>query len=153
MPNHDRWVAVFLLILGVAAAAGASRLHIGEPSRPGPGFFPFCLGLALCMVSLGLLRYSPKAAPQPPAAEPDSDESTAGRRKIIWTILALVSYAFTLEPLGFALATFLFLLFLNQVVEPRRWPVAIGASVLFTLLTYGVFHLLRVQLPAGAWIR
>ena len=151
MRTHDRWVAVFLLLMGVGAAAEASRLHIGEPSHPEPGFFPFCLAAALCVTSLALLLYPPKAVIQPSSEKPDSSEPRVGR-KIIWTLVALGSYAFTLEPLGFALSTFLFLLSLHQVVEPGRWPTAIGVSALITLVTYGLFYLLGVRLPAGAWI-
>ncbi|HLA38457.1 MAG TPA: tripartite tricarboxylate transporter TctB family protein [Candidatus Glassbacteria bacterium] len=152
MRNHDRWVAVFLMVVGLAAAADATPLRLGTPGRPGPGFFPFCLGLALCIVSLGLLRNSWRASAPPPTGKLVSKELAGGDRKIVWVTLALLGYAFTLEPLGFALATFLLLLFLNQVVKPRRWPAAIGASALITLLAYGLFHVLRVQLPAGAWI-
>lgn len=152
MRKQDRGVAAFLLLLGLVAAIETGRLRIGEPSRPGPGFFPFYLAVCLCFVSLGLLLRSLGSGNREEATVSRSPEQ-ARRSKVVWTFAALFSYAFAFEPLGFPLATFLLLLFLYRVVEPRRWRAAIGGSLVATLLTYTLFQLLQVQLPLGAWMR
>lgn len=151
MRKRDFGVAVFLLLLGLGGAIQASRLRIGEPGRPGPGLFPFCLAVALCFLSLGLLLRSLRSGANPAAARIDSS-SPGTPSKVYWSLLALAGYTFALEPLGFALATFLFLLFLYRAVEPQRWRAAFGGSLLATLLTYTLFRLLQVQLPSGVWM-
>ena len=156
MPKPDRGVSVFFLLLGGTVAWQASRLRIGEPGHPGPGFFPFVLALALCLLSAAqLLRFAwagkdaAASAAQLPA---HAAASPAGRRKLLRTFLALVVYAFALEPAGFALATFLFLLFLYRAVEPRRWVTALGGAATATVLCYALFRLLEVRLPVGLWM-
>lgn len=147
--GRERVAAAALLLVGLAGAFEARRLSIGEVSRPGPGFFPFYLGLALAVVALALLARS--LARRAPAAPPPGGERLR-RGKAAGTLLAGVAYAFLLEPLGFLVTTFLLLLFLFTVIEPKRWTTALALSVLPALAMWIVFKLwLGVQLPGGAW--
>lgn len=70
-------------------------------------------------------------------------------RRILKALGALCLYVLVLEPLGFMLTTFLFMVLVLRL-EPRRWtyifPVAIGATVFFFVLFK---ILLRVPLPSG----
>ena len=155
---RDFAVAAVLLVLAALAAWEASRLGIGEWSHPGPGFLPFYLGLILALVALGLLLQGArrgKDAKPTEEAPPSVEAPNAQRRrsKVLWTLAALAAYAFSLEPAGYLLATFLFLLFLFRVVEPRRWRAALGGSFAATALTYALFYLLRVRLPSGFWVQ
>jgi putative tricarboxylic transport membrane protein len=69
--------------------------------------------------------------------------------RILKALGALFLYALVLEPLGFVLTTFLFMVLVLRL-EPRRWvfiiPSAIGATLFFFVL-FKV--LLRVPLPSG----
>ena len=155
---RDFAVAAFLFVLSALAMWEASRLGIGEWSHPGPGFVPFYLGLILALVSLGLLLQGARCGKDAKPAEeaPPLVEAPNGqrkRRKVLWTLGALAAYAFSLEPAGYLLATFLFLLFLFRVVEPRRWRAALGGSFAAATLTYALFYLLRVRLPSGFWVQ
>lgn len=147
--GRERVAAAVLLLVGLAGAFEARRLSIGEVSRPGPGFFPFYLGVALAVVALALLARS--LARRAPAAPPPGGEPLR-RAKAVWTLLAGVAYAFLLEPLGFLVTTFLLLFFLFTVIEPKRWTTAVALSALTALATWIVFKLwLGVQLPGGVW--
>jgi putative tricarboxylic transport membrane protein len=147
--GRERVAAAVLLLVGLAGAFEARRLSIGEVARPGPGFFPFYLGLALAVVALALLARS--LARRARAAPPPGGERLR-RGKAAGTLLAGVAYAFLLEPLGFLATTFLLLLFLFTVIEPKRWTTALALSALPALAMWIVFKLwLGVQLPGGAW--
>jgi len=152
MWKHELGVAAFLLLLGLSAAVQASRLRLGEFGQPGPGLFPFILAVALCLVSFGLLLRVQAAGRNSPGQSAPS-LPPGSRRKVLGSFLALGGYAIALEPLGFAGATFLFLLFLYKAIEPMRWRPAIGGSLIATFLTYTLFQLLRVPLPPGVWMR
>ena len=120
MIGRDRAAAAVLLLFGLGGTVEAYRLTIGAPGRPGPGFFPFWLALALSLVALALL--------------------------------AAAAYAGALEPLGFLLTTFLFLLFMLRAIEPRRWISSIAISAATAVASHLVFKVwLAVQLPAGPW--
>ena len=152
MPKPDSWVAGCLLLLGLGAVAGAVRLRVGELASPGPGFFPFWLGILLCMASLALLAGSLGRGGGRTPGKYVAAATPSGTRKVVGTLLGLAGYAIAFEPLGFAPATFLFLLFLYRVVEPRRWRAAIAGSLIITVISYTLFQLLRVPLPSGAWL-
>ncbi|MBI4483637.1 MAG: tripartite tricarboxylate transporter TctB family protein [Acidobacteria bacterium] len=148
--QHDRWVAGFLLLVGLLSAFEARGLTVGELGRPGPGFFPFYLAVALSIVSVALLVRSFHHAGLEGTAAQGSGEQSGGN-KIIWTLLALFGYTFALDHLGFLVATFLLMLILFRVVELRRWPAAVAGSLATSLLAYGLFKLLQIRLPPGIW--
>jgi Na+/pantothenate symporter len=57
-----------------------------------------------------------------------------------------------LEKLGYLITTFLAMLLLFGIYERKRWWVALVGSIIVTVITYVVFHvLLNVQLPEGFW--
>jgi len=147
--SNDTGTAGFLLLLGVTVSVEAGKLPFGNLSSPGPGFFPFCLALALCIVGLLFLLHSLAAAR---AGQNVSPATESGRRgKAVWTLLVLLGYAAGLEPMGFLAATFLLMLLLYGGIERRRWSVAAGGSLLTTVLAYALFRLLQVRLPEGLW--
>ena len=148
MITRDRAAALALLLFGLGGTFAASRLTIGDPGHPGPGFFPLWLALALSVVALALLLRPAAAAPRPVAGP----AARLRPGKAVLAVLATAVYAAALEPLGFVLTTFLFLVFLLTVVEPRRRTAALAISA----ATAGACHLvfkawLDVQLPAGPW--
>jgi hypothetical protein len=70
--------------------------------------------------------------------------------KIIGTFLVLVVYALMFTPAGFFLSTFLLLLFLYRVMEPKPWWVIGLASAITTAAFYLIFKVgLDSQLPRG----
>jgi hypothetical protein len=65
-------------------------------------------------------------------------------------VLALLAYALAMEHLGFLLGTAIFLGFLLRLVEPQRWAVVIGGSLLASAASYGLFEVwLQSELPKG----
>ena len=148
MMSRDRVAAFALLLFGLGGLLEARRLAIGNPSHPGPGFFPFWLALALCAVVLVLLLRRSPPAPRPATVPPERLE----RGKVVLALIASAAYAALLEPLGFLLTTFLFLLFLLKAIEPRRWTSSLAISATTAVASHLVFKVwLDVQLPAGRW--
>jgi len=157
-PLRERVAATILLAASLAAIVEAHKLAVGSPGRPGPGFFPFYLAVALALVALVLVLQSLRArAPGPAASPPEvasaGDAQTRPRRaKVVLTLAAGLAYAFAFEPLGFALTTFVFLLFLLTVIEPQRPIVSLSTSAATALGAWLLFRvLLAVPLPAGPW--
>jgi len=149
MRRHDPWAAGFLLLFSVLASLEARKLTVGELGRPGPGFLPFFLAVALSIVSLALLSQSLR---NKSAKETTHRSEPWGSGKVAWTLFGLFVYAFALEPLGFLLSTFFLMLFLFKAVDPLRWASAIGGAIATSLLTYTLFKLwLHVPLPTSPW--
>jgi putative tricarboxylic transport membrane protein len=145
--TRDRIAALVLLLLAVGGALEASRLAIGDPAHPGPGFFPLCLALALGVVAVALLR-QPARVPSGSALAP---EGLRPRRAAL-ALAASVAYAFALEPIGFVVTTATFLLFLLKVIEARGWRSSLVIALAAAIACHVLFKVwLAVQLPAGPW--
>jgi putative tricarboxylic transport membrane protein len=147
MITRDRAAALVLLLFAVGGTLEASRLTIGDPGHPGPGFFPLCLALALVVVALALLLQPARMPPAPAAATEGLRPSRAAL-----ALLAALAYALALESIGFVVTTVAFLLFLLKVIEARGWPASLVIALSAAIVCHVVFKVwLAVQLPAGPW--
>ncbi|HMH49529.1 MAG TPA: tripartite tricarboxylate transporter TctB family protein [Candidatus Acidoferrum sp.] len=147
MRRRELAAAAVLLAFGLFAVIQARGLRFGTVAAPGPGFFPLCLALALCVVGIGLVVGAWRAAPASGAPAP----SLRPRRfAIAATLGSLLVYALVLEWLGFLLATFALLVFFFRVLQHQRWLVAVAGSLATSLVSYLVFKTwLGVNLPGG----
>ena len=48
--QKDFWSGLMFLVIGVAFAWGALGYKMGESARPGPGYFPFGLGVLMALL-------------------------------------------------------------------------------------------------------
>ena len=146
MRSRELAAAAVLLAFGLFAVTQARGLRFGTVAAPGPGFFPLCLAMALCLASIGLLVQALRATPAGAVA------STAGARRfaVAGTLASLLVYALVLEQLGFLLATFALLLFFFRVLQRQSWLVVVTGSLATSILAYLVFKIwLGVNLPGG----
>lgn len=149
MPRSDALAAGVLLALAALAAFESSRLPFGNVRNPGPGFLPWWAALTLGFLALLLLGLvlARRAAPE--------GRERGGRVLKVWGLLgALAAYVLLLEPLGYFPCTFLLVVFMLRVVEPYRWPTALGMAAIAAAGSYAVFALwLGVPLPPGLLAR
>ena len=143
MITTDRWTGLFFILFSIYVCFESSRLGVGSFFRPGAGFFPFYSSLLLGLLSLvlGLLAFRGKV---------EKAESWTDVGNTVTVSLALLGFALLLTWLGFAITTFLFILFLLRAVERRKWLLSAGAALFISAAFYVVFGLwLKAQLPAG----
>ena len=148
--DRDVNSSLFWILIGVFFCIGG--LHYGIRSRsgiPGPGFLPFVTGLILVALSVTLLVARLLKRREGAGSIGELMPSGEALRRILIVLGALCLYVVLLDPLGFLLTTFLFMIVILRL-EPRRWtfllPVAVGATLFFFVL-FKV--LLRVPLPSG----
>ncbi len=148
-PPGQRWATAVLTAFGIAGVVGAWPLPFGSFTRPGAGFFPLCLAVALTLVSAVILvRSLRRPAGEARAAGPPR----RGLARAGATLVALCLYAWALTSIGFGVATFLFIAFLFRAIEPQRWPLALGGAAATVMASHLLFRAwLGVRLPAGPW--
>jgi hypothetical protein len=132
-----------LLAAGAFFAGVATFLPFGRVGLPGPGFFPFALGIALGALALGILFYAWR--------EPrDGEPLFIGHRNVLLAILALAGVAFAFEKVDsyVALGTFAAFLLLF-VARAALWRVVLGAvlGMVAVWLFFGVA--LGLRLPTS----
>jgi hypothetical protein len=135
------------IILGTGFAWGALDYSFGNAALPGPGYFPFGLGLILAFLGLLILLGSL-------ATEVNEGDPVGG---IAWrSLLAIVSslaiFGVSLSWLGLFLALPLLALISAMASEEFRWREAAINACLLTLGSWAVFVWgLSLLIPLKPW--
>lgn len=143
-------VTIWLALWGFPAL-NSRPLPMKDALGPGPGFFP----MWLAMIGLALSALLVVEVARQPAASPETESLIPARTpglRIIAIIVLLAGAAIVLEPLGFRVTAFAFVL-LTLLALGTTSPIALTA---FPLLgSIGVFHVfyhwLKVPLPIGPY--
>ncbi len=116
---------------------------------PGPAFFPIWMSIITGALSLALFIQTTWGKSDTEAAPP-LYPGRQGAMRIMIIIIALLVCLALLDPLGFRISLFLFLLFLPLALGGGNW----WATLIFAAAgSFGVFHVfyywLKVPLPMG----
>ncbi|WP_418318134.1 tripartite tricarboxylate transporter TctB family protein [Piscinibacter sakaiensis] len=130
--QQDFWSGVLYIVVGLGFSVGATNYSFGSAARPGPGYFPFGLGLLLAIIGAMVLVGSLASKHEGPIG------------KIAWKPLSIIVgsiilFAFTLPHLGMAIA--LPLLVLTSALagdEFHLGEVLLNAAIL-TIGSWAVF--------------
>lgn len=139
-------VLVSIFILGLFFSFGSIQIGIGNLNNPGPGFLPAITGFLAAVISIYLLFFRLK------------DSSGIKWRlnlsyKVYLVLASMAIYILLLNVLGFAVATFIFMLYLAKVLEFTGWVKPLAFSLISTLCAYYIFSiLLKIPFPQGRLI-
>jgi hypothetical protein len=145
MPARTGEIAVAIALLAVAVffISQAALLDFGRIGLPGPGFFPFALGVALALVSLMILYVMVRS---PDEAEP----VYVGHRDVLVVIAALAGVAFAFEQSDTYLVLGTFLAFVLLLVARTTLLRALLGACLGMALVWLMFKFaLGVRLPTS----
>jgi len=116
---------------------------------PGPAFFPIWLSIITGALALALFIQTTWGGGVADAAAKLLPERQ-GAWRIIIILFALLACLALLEPLGFRITLFLFLLFLPLALGVGNWW---GTLIFAVAGSFGIFHIfyywLKVPLPMG----
>ncbi|MBP1697815.1 MAG: Tripartite tricarboxylate transporter TctB family [Deltaproteobacteria bacterium] len=140
-------VSLFWIGLGIFVMIFSYKLGLGRLNNPDSGLMSFLLGLILVLLSLYSLVLSllKKAGEEEPRKE---GRSQANYGKIALVLVALITYSFVLEKLGFVITTWIFLFLLFRGMG-NKWITTLIASAFTVLATYFVFTFFGVRFPPG----
>jgi len=149
--KKDLIPATVWIILGILMIIGSYELDLGKLQTPGPGMFPFLLGVILILVSLPILISALK------------DIRRSRKKKVnIWggvdflkmgaIVAVLLAYGLLLERVGFSVTAFLCLFFLFKVVGSETLSKALVLSSVTVIASYLLFIIaLKVYMPLFPW--
>lgn len=124
-----RLVPVILLLVGVAAVVAAHQLSLGQLNKPGPGLWPFIVGVFLTAMA-GVLLFV-----QDPAECERWNRRALG---IAGGLASLGVFIVLFQTIGFLVPAFLMLTLWLKVFGEEPWrlavPLAIGGAVVMHLL-------------------
>lgn len=146
-----RIVAVLILTFGAVAAYQTVRLGAEEGYGPaGPAFFPLIVSAGLLLFG-ALFLLQTLVRPDPMLREHVAEEAAATHWGTVGLlVVALLVYAFLLDPLGYPVATILFFVAVTRTLGSRRLVRDVVVAVVASLVLYlGFTEVLGVRLPGG----
>jgi hypothetical protein len=136
-------VAAALFAAGLFFTWQATSMPFGRVGLPGPGFFPFVLGILLGLFSLAIAVHILRGH----AAENDID---LGHRDVLVVFAALAGACLGFERLGAYAALGLFTIAVLALVARLSLLRAVLAAGCGMIAVWAIFKVvLQVQLPAG----
>ncbi len=147
MKKYDLYGGIFWLVLGLFVTGMGVKFGLGTFGYPGPGFFPFLVGLILLGLSTGIIFVAVKESRTKKA---NFAEWPFFRRNVFLILAVLFAYGFSLEFLGYVLGSLFLLLYLFKGPGRQKlWfsTVIAVAMVAATFYFFGV--LLQAQFPKG----
>ena len=145
--EKDFWSGLMFIVVGIGFAWGATNYSFGSSARPGPGYFPF--GLGIIMAVLGALILF-KAL----TIETDGGDKVGG---IAWKPLAIVVgsvvvFGLLLPPLGMFVALPLLVITSALAGDEFHWGEALANAAILTVGSWGVFiYGLNLTIPLWPW--
>lgn len=141
--QRDFWSGLMFVTIGVGFAWGATTYNFGSSARPGPGFFPFGLGLLLAVLGASVLF---KAL----VIETDDGEPIGawGFRPLLIIMASIALFGITLPLLGMALALPILIVMCSLAGDEFHWKDAIISVVVLTLGSWLIFiYGLKLVIP------
>ncbi len=139
--------SLLLFLVGVGAIIGAVRLHIGSPTEPQPGFFPFLAGIALISLSSIIFFHSWLGDGVKKAAFGEV-------RRPALLLAVLIALVAILDRLGYVIGTLIASGLILRILSVKSWRVLVITSLGLSIGTYLLFdRLLGIDLPMGMLAR
>ncbi len=133
--QRDFWSGLLFVIVGVAFASG-SLIHysFGSSARPGPGYFPFGLGVLLALLGGAVLFKALTIE-----SEGGQPIGSIAWRPLLIVVGAIALFGFALPRLGLAITLPLLIIVSSMASDEFRWRDALLSSVVLTVGSWAIF--------------
>jgi putative tricarboxylic transport membrane protein len=151
-------IAVFLAAFGGTVIALSGKIESGVHTDPlGPSVFPSVLGagIVLCGLLLGvgaLFRWQPKQSGllSGGGGAEEVEKGLFSPTRLLGAVAATAFYVAAFEPVGYLIATPLYVVAILLIHGGAPWRTLIVTPVVITSVLYLTFRFaLRVPVPAG----
>ena len=143
--QQDFVSGIALIAVGLAFAIGATNYSFGTSIRPGPGYFPFGLGVILAI--LGLIVLYGAMTVERKNGDPIG---SIPWRALICVVGAIVFFGFFLPRLGFLISFPTMIIITSAGGKEFTWKDAILNAAILTVLSYAIF-IYGLQLTIPVW--
>ena len=143
--QRDFFSGLLLIFVGAAFAIGATGYNFGAAVRPGPGYFPFGLGIILAI--LGVIVFVTSFVRRCTDGDPIG---AIPWRPLLCVVGAIVFFAIGLPRLGFVIAFPLMIVLTSYASTEFTWRGALLTALVLTVASYLIF-IFGLQLNIPVW--
>jgi hypothetical protein len=132
--QKDFWSGVMFIVVGVAFAVGAREYSMGSSARPGPGYFPYGLGVLLALLGAGVVV----GALRSKAKDGDPIGDWAWRPLLV-ICGAVALFGLLLPPLGMVVTIPILVVVAALGGDEFHWKDALINAAILTAGSWGIF--------------
>lgn len=141
--QRDFLSGLMFLVVGVAFAWGATEYSFGTSARPGPGYFPFGLGVLLAVLG-GFVLFKALTL----ESEGGDPIGAIAWRPLIVIVLAVAVFGIALPRLGLACTLPILITLASLASDEFHWRDVLLSSVVLTVGSWALFILgLKLTIP------
>lgn len=142
--QKDFWSGLMFILVGISFTWGATNYKLGSSANPGPGYFPFGLGILMALLG-GIVLFKALTL----ETEGGDRVGVIAWRPLLVILGAVVLFGLLLPRTGLVIALPVLVLVSSLAsAEDFGWKGAAVAAVALTLLSWGVFVLgLKLSIP------
>lgn len=125
---------LMFIVVGIGFAWGATEYAFGSSARPGPGYFPFGLGILLAVLGAIVTFFSVTIETE------DGDPiGHIGWKQLAIIVSSVVLFGFALPRLGMMISLPLLIIVASLAGDEFNWRDSLIAAVALTALSWFVF--------------
>jgi Tripartite tricarboxylate transporter TctB family len=132
--QKDFWAGLMFIVCGLAFAWGATTYSFGSSARPGPGYFPF--GLGVLMAILGALVVFSALTIETDDGEPIGPWAF---RPLLIIMGSVALFGFLLPRLGMLISLPILIVMCSLAGDEFHWKDAVISVVVLTLGSWLIF--------------
>ena len=132
--QKDFWSGLMFLVVGIGFAWGATEYSFGSSARPGPGYFPFGLGVLLAILGGAVLF---KAL----TIESEGGDPIGGVawKPLLIIVASVVLFGVMLPRLGLAITLPVLIILSAMAGDEFRWRGAVLSAAVLTVGSWFIF--------------
>ena len=143
--QRDFYAGLLLILVGAAFAIGATNYSFGSAIRPGPGYFPFGLGIILAI--LGAIVFVTSFNRRCTDGDPIGHIPW---RPLLCVVGAILFFGAGITRLGFVISFPLAIILTSYASAEFTWRGAILNALALTVASYAIF-IWGLQLTIPVW--
>ena len=132
--ERDFWSGLMFVVVGLGFAWGATYYSFGSSARPGPGYFPFGLGILLAILGAFTLF-------EALTIETEDGEKIGhwAFKPLVWISASVAVFGWALPHLGMVIGLPILVVISAMAGDEFHWPSAVLSGALITALSWAVF--------------
>lgn len=143
--QRDFWSGLMFVLVGMGFAWGATEYSFGTAANPGPGYFPFGLGILLALLG-GIVLFKALTL----ESENGDPIGQIAWRPLIIIVGAIVVFGLALPRLGLICTLPITIVLSALAGREFRWRDVLVNCVVLTALSWFLF-INRLKLPLPLW--
>jgi len=132
--EKDFWSGLMFVVIGVVFAWGATAYSFGSSARPGPGYFPFGLGIILALLGAFIIF-------EAMTLEVEGGEKIGAWawKPLLWISISVAIFGWLLQQLGMVVTLPILVIVAARASDEFKWKEAVFNAVLLTVGSWAIF--------------